>query len=80
MTKRELDECPTCGTAARYHPQCGYAMVKLLERLVAEGYVRDDRQKELLERTANMNGDRGFLSDAEVKKAQHSQDLEDFLL
>ena len=45
-----------------------YAMAKLLERLVAEGYVRPDRTSELLERAQNLERNRGFLTHAELKQ------------
>lgn len=52
--------CPAC---EGYHPQGGFAMAKLCERLVREGYVRDDRKAELLERAKNMQAGRGFVTD-----------------
>lgn len=45
-----------------------YAMSKLLERLVDEGYVRKSRTNELLERAHNMEHDKGFLTNAELRK------------
>ncbi len=59
-------ECVTCGRKAVYHPQCGYAMAKLLERLIAEHYIRPERVQDLLERASNMDGGRGFFSNAEL--------------
>jgi len=59
-------ECPACGKQAVYHPQAGYAMSALCRRLVDEGYVAKDRQKELLDRACNMQRGRGFLTNAEI--------------
>lgn len=39
-----------------------YAMGQLLKRLVAEGYVLDSRRAELLERAANLEAGRGFVT------------------
>jgi hypothetical protein len=60
------DQCPFCGIEAVYHPRASYALAKLCERLVAEGYVVEDRQKELLDRACNMQRGRGFLTNAEI--------------
>lgn len=50
-----------------YSPtQCAYAMARLMERIVSEGYVRDDRAAELLERARNQEHGRGFRTDAEL--------------
>lgn len=38
-----------------------YAMGQLVRRLVAEGYVREDRSAELLERGSNLEAGRGFV-------------------
>lgn len=51
-----------------YSPQqCAWAMGQLLQRLVDEGYVRDERAPELLDRAANLERYRGFLTTAELK-------------
>lgn len=42
-----------------------YAMGHLLRRLVDEGYVRDDRKPELVERALNMELGHGFRIDRE---------------
>jgi len=41
-------------------------LARLVERIVAEGYVRRNRAKELLERVRNMERGPGFLTDAEL--------------
>lgn len=43
-----------------------FAMAKFVERLCGEGYVRAERQAELLERLSNMKAKRGFLTNAEI--------------
>ena len=55
--------------------ECAYAMQKLLERIVDEGYVKPDRAPELLERAANMVNGRGFFTRAELKQRQDAEDL-----
>lgn len=55
--------------------QTNYAMTVLLQRLLDEGYVRDDRQQELRERATNLGRDRGFLTDAEVQQKQAEEEL-----
>lgn len=76
-------ECPTCGREAVYHPQAGFAMAKLCERLVADGYVVADLKTDLLERARNMQAGRGFLSNVELKEpaptATTQQAIEDLL-
>ena len=57
----------------------GYAMTNLMERLVREGYVREDREKELLERTANMREHHAFQTNEELKHDQEKQEIEDML-
>ena len=42
-----------------------YAMGQLVRRLVAEGYVREDRAPELLERAGNLEAGRGFVMSGE---------------
>lgn len=44
----------------------GYAMAKLMERLVVEGYVKPERAAELRERAHNLEHGRGFLTDREL--------------
>lgn len=68
-------ECPTCGSDAAYHPQCAFAMAKLLERLVDEGYVRKERKVELLNRAWNLEHERGFLTNKELETKQAEEDL-----
>ena len=43
-----------------------YAMQMLLCRLVDEGYVRDERRAELLDRAFNLKCGHGFLTNAEL--------------
>lgn len=52
-----------------------YAMARLIERLVAEDYVRDDRSKELLNRAHNLELGRGFLTNQELKTKQSEEDF-----
>jgi len=68
--------CPHCS----YNPdQCAYAMAKLLERIVTDGYVREERAEELLERARNMQHGRAFLTDAELQEQEELQALKDFI-
>ncbi len=63
MNADEL-KCPLCDD---WHPQGSYAFAKLLERLALEGYVRDERKAELMERARNLRAGKGFLTDAELE-------------
>lgn len=74
------EDCPTCGKAAIYHPQCGYAMGTLLRRLVGEGYIAAPRTNELLERAHHLVFGRGFITDAEHKARQTKPQTEEDLL
>lgn len=46
-----------------------YAMAQLVRRLVAEGYVRDERAAELQKRADNLQAGRGFVLDGEATTA-----------
>ena len=51
----------------------GWAMANLMRRLIADGYVREDRKTELEERTKNMEAGRGFrtISQLEADEEPH---------
>lgn len=46
-----------------------YAMAQLVRRLVAEGYVRDERAAELFVRAGNLEAGRGFVIDETIGKS-----------
>lgn len=58
-------QCPAC---EGYHPQGGFAMAKLIERLVRENYVRPERETELLEKAKNMQAGKAFVTDAVLRE------------
>ena len=65
---------------SEYNPrQCAFAMGKLLERLVDEGYIREDRQSELLERARNMRDDKAFMTDVELQQVALDDEMADLL-
>lgn len=61
--------------ASAVHIQTRYAMSKLLERLVVEGYVVPARAPELLDRAQNMERGLGFLTKAELARSQSTEDF-----
>lgn len=67
--------CPTC---RGYHPQGAFAFSVLVERLIEDGFVRDDRSKELLERARNLRAGRGFLPDAAKPRRNPTEEEELF--
>lgn len=75
----ETEDCPSCGKAATYHPQAGYAMAALMQRLLDEGYIVADLQTDLRERASNMKRGRGFLLNADTLSAPTPSPEEDLL-
>jgi hypothetical protein len=72
-------ECPSCGKKAVYHPQCGYAMAKLMKRLLTNGYIVAELKHDLRERASNMERARGFLLNVDVMSTPTPTDVEDLL-
>jgi len=59
-----------------YSPdQCQYAMIVLLQRLIDDGYIRDDRKQNLTERMTSMSAGYGFITKTERKLKQEEEDL-----
>ncbi len=58
-----------------------YALCRLCERLMNEGYIYTERIPELSERTHNMERGDGFLTNAELKEKSRKtpDELEDLL-
>jgi acetolactate synthase regulatory subunit len=56
-------------------------MCELLHQLYHEGYIREDRSAELLERTLNMKRGRGFVTNAKLESEAQTQkeEIEDLL-
>jgi hypothetical protein len=55
--------------------QTRYAMCRLLDRLVVEGYIRDDRVAELKERVSSLEAGRGFTTKKERTAQSELKDL-----
>jgi len=76
---RTTGELPNPDGLHRVRPfdskRCAIAMAKLFKRIVAEGYVREDHEKELLDRARNMEHGRGFITDEELWQQQQVEDL-----
>ena len=80
-------------TDLRTHPDCAirragdgddviFAMCRLIERLMHEGYVYPQRIPELTERVQNMERGDGFLTHAELRRRKTpptTDEVEDFL-
>lgn len=57
----------------------GYAMAQFVARLIDEGYVREERRKELGSRARNLQAGDGFLTDEELaaKTKEQSNELDE---
>jgi hypothetical protein len=65
-----------------YGQAAAFALAKLCERLIREGYVRPERATELQQRASNMQHGRGFLTEAELAKRKRGvtpTEVEDLL-
>lgn len=54
---------------------CRYPIARLLERLVAEDYIRPERAPELMNRSHNLERGHGFITTKELEDKQSEKDL-----
>lgn len=82
-----MNNCPSCGASQgdAHFERCyfvtygedamRFAMARLLERLVAEDYVRPERAPELMNRSFNLERGNGFITNKQLEDQQSEEDL-----
>jgi len=61
------------------HPQGAYALWRFCHRLATDGYVKSNRQTELLERAKNVRDGHGFFTAKELRAMEELEEAKELL-